>query len=131
MSSPADVLFSIAGIDPKVEVERLDKTDIQESPGGKEFSTSIWPGSPRWRYTLTFNGLRPATPAPSPWQSYSELGLIRYLVDLAAGAWGTFNITDPITGSPVTVRFEKDSLAMRRTEGRAWWTCQFSLLSVK
>jgi hypothetical protein len=121
----------LPSIDPQVEVERIDKTDIFESAGGKESSTSIWPGAPRWRYTLTYNGLRPWVAAPSPYGTFNELSIVRYFVDQAAGAWGLFQYTDPISGTLMTVRFDKDSLKMRRAQGRAWWVCSFSLISVK
>lgn len=122
---PATLPVSLA-----LPVERIDRNIPFEADDGSEYVTSQWT-APKWRYTLKFEAVRADTPAPSPFEAYSEVGVILHFVDEARGSWGKFEYVEPIGGQVVTVKFEKDSLKLSRDSTGLWWAGEFSFITTR
>lgn len=123
------VFPSLPGTDITVDRETIYSTQVRTSVSGKEQRTS-WQGTPRYRYRLKFNVLNTARTAPSPWAAYDEAAIVQKFMDDHLGAWDSFLFNDPYSGVQTRVRFESDSLVLRRVVSGIW-EASTSLLSVK
>ena len=126
----SDNLFpSLPGLAPEVAREPRYATQIYESVSGREVRVS-WRTQPRVRYTLKFNFLRTASQAPTPYTSYSEMGVLMSFLDTHLGSFGSFLFADPYTGSQVRVRFVEDSIRMTQIVSGIWSVEQLQLETV-
>lgn len=102
--------------EPGVTREILYRTSVFTSPGGKEQRIQ-WASSARYRYRFSAH------------VTSSDLSTIQTLYGAHYGALSTFTYVDPISGSTVTVRFEDDSLVVKKVSSDVWHI-DFALIQV-
>lgn len=117
---------------PGVSIETVRtpfyRTTTLETWSGKEVRLSRQSSS-RVRIRLRVNFLRDSVAAPSPWGSYTELGIVKYFHTIHKGSWDSFSIADPDGGGTLTVRFESDELALTQLITGVW-SGEITLVSV-
>jgi len=109
----------LPGLDIAVSRQPYYATEVHEAVSGREVRVA-WRTNPRVRYLLQVNGARTATQAPSPYSSYSEMGVLLAFLDTHLGSFDSFLYPDPYTGANVRVRLVEDSIRMTRVVD-GWW----------
>lgn len=125
-----NALPTLPGLDYAVTRETFyPATTIHTTIADTEYRTT-WGSVPRYRYRLSWNVLRANVNAPAPWQAQTEVGvLLKFLAD-HAGQFDSFLFTDPYDQVQRRVRFESDSLTVKRL-AEGVWACEATLVSVK
>ena len=120
---------SFPGLEPTVKRVRVDRRIVFEGLGGTETVVNVWP-SPRYRYTLSYKGLRDNVLCTvSPWTSYHETDLIDYLANRSNLGLDQLTYVDPIDGTTRNVRVESDELGWEQDGTPTWWKVDVVFLS--
>lgn len=104
-------------------------TKVLESVSGKEVRAS-YRAAVRRRFRVRFPFLRDDVHCPAPNAAYHELELVQLFLSTHRGAWDSFSITDPISGSSgVIVRLIEDSITFTRIVNHVW-SSEFEVIEV-
>lgn len=112
-------LGTFVGFQPTVTREGpIYRVDVDEAESGVEVRT-VWGTSPRYRYRLEIV-LKDST----------DVSNLTTLVSNNYGEGGNFTITDPVSGSTVTVRMDGNLSLTQYERISTWWMARFSCVTV-
>lgn len=132
---------NLTAIDFEVEMTPRYFTKVLRARSGKEVRLS-WRASALWDFKLKMT-VRDRIAAPAPWAAYSESGIVLKFLDDHKGEWDSFLFNSPYQGgttiavpssaypgSQVRVRFDADSLKLKRSANGWWLIDSFALHQV-